>query len=110
VARLYKVSADTAEKEKIIGGVLTLAQGGWCAGGFLIAGGLFILFATLIHPVIGLIIGLPPGALFIYFFAFYKKMDLPLLTYLIYKNNMDKKTKTLVNDMNHGKTPEEFFH
>ena len=40
---MYKVSADTSEKEKIIGGILTIYQGGWIVLGIFISGGIFFL-------------------------------------------------------------------
>ena len=43
MSQLYHVSADTSEKEKIVGGVLTMAQGLWLAGGFLIFGITFFI-------------------------------------------------------------------
>jgi len=103
MARLYRVSADTAEKEKIIGGILTLAQGGWCALGIVIAGLIFFIISRLTRSaVLALVLALPAGGAVIYFFAFYRIMELPLMTYLLYRRNMQKKTKLLVNDLRYG--------
>ena len=33
---MYKVSADTSEKEKAVGGIMTFGQAGWLVLGFLI--------------------------------------------------------------------------
>lgn len=111
MARLYRVSADTAEKEKIIGGLFTLAQGGWFAAGFLVAGLVFFVISRLTRSaVLALLLALPLGAAIVYFFAFYKIMELPLLTYLLYSRDMRKKTKTLVNDLQYGQNKKtEFF-
>lgn len=103
IARLYKVSADMAEKEKVIGGLLTLVQGGWIAGGLVISGVLFLTLASLVGSVFAFIFSVPPGIGFAYLFAFYKKMDLPFMTYLLYLRNMKMKTKTMVNTYNYGK-------
>lgn len=99
MARVYKVSADTSEKEKIIGGVLTLAQGAWCAAGLLIIGGLFFLLITVLPPVAALILAAPPGIAVGLLFAFYRKEDLPLLTYLLCKRRFRRKSKKLPNDL-----------
>ena len=103
MARLYKVSADTSEKEKAVGGIMTFGQAGWLVIGFLICAGLFLLLANLISPVIALILGIPPGVIFGCLFAFYKKDELPLFTYMRYKYAFNKRTKTLINDLTYGK-------
>ena len=101
----YKVSADISEKEKAVGGILTFGQAGWLALGVLVFACLFMLLykGLLLPPVLALIISLPPGVAFGCVFAFYKKDQLPLSTYLIYKHSFKKKTKQLVNDMNYEK-------
>lgn len=104
MARMYKVSADTSEKEKAVGGVMTFGQAGWLVLGFLIFSGLFLLLAPVLPAVLSLIISFPPGAVFGCVFAFYKKGDLPLATYLRYKHSFNKKTKVMVNDMIYRKT------
>lgn len=110
MARLYKVSADTAEKEKIIGGVLTLVQGGWCALGLIVAGIIFTVIARLTKSaVLGFVFALPIGGAIIYFFAFYKIMELSLFTYLIYRHEMNKKTKYLINDLRFSAVDDEQF-
>ena len=103
MARMYKVSADISEKEKVIGGVLTLAQGLWAAGGLLLTGVIFFSLAKLTSPLFALLVALPPGAALGGFFAFYKKEDLSLLTYLRYKKAFQKKNKRLPNDMAYKK-------
>lgn len=42
MAHLYKVSADTSEKEKAVGGIMTFGQAGWLVLGLLIIGCLFL--------------------------------------------------------------------
>lgn len=103
MARVYKVSADTSEKEKIIGGVLTLSQGAWLALGLLMIGGMFITLSRLLPPVAALILAMPPGILTGTLFAFYRKEQLPLLTYLLYRRAFRYKTKKLINDLAYQK-------
>ena len=79
MARMYKVSADTSEKEKIIGGILTIYQGGWI--------------------VLGIFISVPPGTAFAVVFAFYKKEQLSFATYLLYQYAFRRKTKKLINTL-----------
>lgn len=103
LASLYKVSTDTSEKEKAVGGIMTFGQAGWLALGLLIFGALFLLLSKALPPLFALIISLPPGAVFGCMFAFYKKEQLSLFSYLFYKHSFKKKTKLLINDMNYGK-------
>lgn len=104
MARMYKVSADTSEKEKAVGGIMTFGQAGWLVLGFLMFAALFLLLAPHIPVVLAVIISLPPGAIFGCVFAFYQKGGLPLATYLRYQYSFNKKTKVMVNDMVYGKT------
>jgi len=104
MARLYKVSADTSEKEKAVGGIMTFGQAGWLVLGFLICAALFLLMANILPPVLALILALPPGIAFGCMFAFYKKEGLPLATYILYTRSFKKKSKLLVNDLVYGKT------
>ena len=99
----YKVSADTSEKEKAVGGILTFGQAGWLVLGALISAGLFIAISSLLSPIVGLFIALPPGVAFGCIFAFYKKEQLPLSTYIMYKYTFDKKSKQMVNTLTYGK-------
>ncbi len=109
MAHMYKVSADTSEKEKVIGGVLTLVQGMWLAIGFVITGVIFVLFHTFLPSALALILGLIPGLAVGLSFAFYQKEGLPLLTYLLYKRAFGKKNKKLINDMLSQKDSDEQF-
>lgn len=103
MAYLYKVSADTSEKEKAVGGIMTFGQAGWLVLGFIICAALFLLMANILPPILALLIALPPGVGFGCVFAFYKKEGLPLATYLLYQHAFKKKTKLLVNDLAYGK-------
>lgn len=100
---LYKVSADTSEKEKAVGGIMTFGQAGWLALGFVLAAALFLILANIIPPIAALIIGIPPGAALGCLFAFYTKEQLPLFTYLMYQYQFNKKNKTMVNTLVYGK-------
>lgn len=103
MAQMYKVSADVSEKEKAIGGILTFGQGGWLALGFILIAGLFLILTQFLPGILALILAVPPGAIVGCMFAFYKKEELPLSTYLLYRRNFKKKTKLLVNDMTFDK-------
>ena len=103
MAQLYHVSADTSEKEKVVGGILTMAQGLWLAGGFVIFGGTFMLLQKILPIVIAVPFALVPGLAFGLPFAFYKKEGLPLRTYLILKKKFEKKSKYLINDLHYKK-------
>lgn len=104
MARMYKVSADTSEKEKAVGGIMTFGQAGWLVLGFLMFAALFLLLAPVLPVVLAVIIALPPGTIFGCIFAFYKKGGLPLATYLRYNYTFKKKSKLMVNDLIYGKT------
>lgn len=99
MAQMYHVSADMSEKEKVVGGVLTMAQGLWLAGGFLIFGAFFMLLQNILPMPFAVAFALVPGLAFGLPFAFYKKEGLPLFTYLTLKKKFDQKTKYLVNTL-----------
>lgn len=99
MARMYKVSADTSEKEKIIGGILTIYQGGWIVLGIFISGGIFFLANILLPPILSLFIAVPPGTAFAVVFAFYKKEQLSFATYLLCQYAFRRKTKKLINTL-----------
>ncbi len=104
MAQMYHVSADTSEKEKVVGGVLTMAQGLWLAGGFLIFGAIFLLLQNFLPLAFAVFFALIPGLGFGGAFAFYKKQGIPLFTYLTLKKKFEKKTKHLLNTL-HEKNP-----
>ncbi|AMN30962.1 hypothetical protein BFS06_12180 [Clostridium perfringens] len=97
MGRSYTIPPDIKEKEKIIGGVLTLQQFYWVLGGAGLGAILFILTFTITKmgglaiflALLGIASGLP--------FAFLKKEDLPLYVYLNRKRKFNKKTKKLIN-------------
>lgn len=96
MSRMYRVPPDTRVKEKVIGGVLTLAQAGWIAMGLVLGLLVFVLTFYVLGGALALILafffsltGLP--------FAFYKKEQLTLYQYLKYKRQFEKKTKYLPN-------------
>lgn len=103
MSQLYHVSADTSEKEKIVGGVLTMAQGLWLAGGFLIFGITFLILQNILPIPFAVGIALFPGLGFGLPFAFYQKQGQPLFTYLMLKKEFDKKNKYLINDLHYDK-------
>lgn len=94
---IQNVPADVREKEKIIGGMLTIGQFAWVIGGFVLGlaslAGLYMLTKTfLIAGPVGLMFacsGLP--------FAFYKKNGVDLPIYLIRKSKFKKKKHKLIN-------------
>ena len=97
MSMVYNVPADTREKEKIIGGLLTIGQFGWIVGGFLLglasfAGVYLLTGAVIIAGPVGIMFaasGLP--------FAFYKINGVPLPVYLIRKSKFKKKNHKLIN-------------
>lgn len=94
---MYKIPPDVKEKEKVIGGVLTLIQFLWLLGG--LGGGLFLfvvtwlatnsLFFGLLFFVAGIGVSAP--------FAFYKKNELSLFGFLKYRRKLIKRNVYLPN-------------
>lgn len=86
---------DISEKEKVIGGLLTLGQGLWIALGI----GLYLGSGALLHFIFGyfsFVISIPwiiAGAVF----ALKRKYEMDLFTYLKYKYKYKKKNKFLPN-------------
>ena len=103
MSRLYKVSADTSEKEKAVGGIMTFGQAGWLVLGFVVDAALFLLMAQVLPGIMALILAIPPGLIGGLLFAFYKKEQLPLFTYLMLNYRFKQKNKTLVNTLTYGK-------
>lgn len=97
MSMVHNVPADTREKEKIIGGLLTIGQFIWILGGFLLGlaslAGVYLLTGTfVIAAPVGIMFtcsGLP--------FAFYKKNGVPLPVYLVRKSKFKKKNHKLIN-------------
>lgn len=87
---IYRIPPDTSDKEKIFGGMLSMGQVVWLVLGIILA---FLVF-LLLSPIFGkfaLILALPFLGTGVPF-AFMKKEDLPLATYLI-KLMKHKKTQ-----------------
>ena len=101
--RTYKMSADTSEKEKVIGGILTAAQGGWLALGGVIIAVILVSLAQVISPSIALVIALPPGLAVGLAFAFYRKEGLTLFQYLTLNQKFKRKSKVMLNALTYGK-------
>lgn len=99
MARVYRIAADTSEKEKAVGGILTFAQAGWLILGLLIFAAIFVPLAQVLPPVIALFIGLVPGLGIGLPFAFYQKGGLTLSQYLMWRIKFNKKSKHMVNTM-----------
>ena len=100
MSMVYSVPADVREKEKIIGGLLTLGQFAWVGGGVLLGlaslAGMYMMTGTfIIAGPVGLMFacsGLP--------FAFYKKNGVDLPVYLVRKAKFKRKSKKLINKRN----------
>ncbi|MBQ3420511.1 MAG: PrgI family protein [Romboutsia sp.] len=75
MSRIHNVPADVREKEKIVGGLLTIGQFAWVLAGFLL--GLASLAGTFLLTK-SLWLSIPVGAMFSLTglpFAFFKKME-----------------------------------
>jgi hypothetical protein len=101
--RTYRMSADTSEKEKVIGGILTAAQGGWLALGGGIIAIILVTLAQIIPAAVALVIALPPGLLVGLSFAFYKKEGLTLFQYITLNHKFKSKSKIMLNTLTYGK-------
>jgi len=99
MARRYRLAADTSEKEKAVGGVLTFGQAGWIILGMLIFALVFVSLAQVMAPSIALFIGLIPGLAVAIPFAFYEKGGLRLSQYLMWRIKFAKKSKYMVNTL-----------
>lgn len=95
--RQYEMPADTREKEKSIGGMLTFEQGGCLGGGVILGFGTLLLMAKLTGSIIVGMIFLIPFPIIGAIFAFKKKMDMPIYKYWLLKRKFNKKTHKLVH-------------
>ncbi len=94
MATLFSVPPDSKEKEKLVGGYLTLPQFGWLILGFVIGMGIFLMFYKAL-PILGIIIG---ASVFLGIggtFAFYKKEGETFFRYLVLSKRYRNKTKHL---------------
>ena len=97
MSRVYTVPADVREREKIIGGILSMAQFVWVIAGFLVGlaslSGVYLLTRTFVLAApIGIMFacsGLP--------FAFYKKNGVEWPVYIKRKIQHSRKTHKLIN-------------
>lgn len=99
MAREYKMTPDTREKEKVVGGIFDLSQIMWIILGF----GLFLIIGLILYRPIGFfafVLGLP---FFIagFVFAIKKVENMPYFTYLRYKYKFNHKTKEYINQGYH---------
>ena len=99
MARLYRISADTSEKEKAVGGILTFGQAGWLVLGLIIFGVVFIGLSRLIPAALAGIIALIPGLGVALPFAFFKKGELTLTQYLMWRFKFERKNRYMVNTL-----------
>lgn len=97
--RLYRVSADTSEKEKAIGGLLTWAQGIWLAVGIVVAMLIVYILARFIPPILAIVIGLAIGGGIGIPFAFVKVKMMPLMTYLKLRIQFGRQSKYMINTL-----------
>lgn len=97
MARIYDIPPNTKEEEKAIGGVITFIQFFWLLGSIVLGLCVYLLFYIFIKmPVVCAIpaiivamVGIP--------FAFVKKKEMTLFTYLKRKIKFKKKNKKLIN-------------
>lgn len=100
MSRLYRMTPNTKEREKIIGGVLDIVQLAWLGVGVGIYAVLTLTTATFLH-IAAIFIWLP--VLFVGVpFAFVKKGDLTLSKYISLKKKYKRSQKVYVNKGNIG--------
>lgn len=94
--KAYNVPPDMNEKEKVIGGILTLNQFFWLIGGVGLGSVIFFVLFKLIGSIPAAIIALLFACSGIPF-ALYKKKELTLFRYILLKRKFKKKQKKLPN-------------
>lgn len=99
---MYRVSADVAEKEKVVGGLLTAAQGGWLALGMVIFMLLTFLFSKLISPIPAMVLGLLVGGGIGIPLAFIKVRNMSLTAYIRLRWRFNKQSKQMINTLQYG--------
>ena len=99
MARLYRISADTSEKEKAVGGILTFGQAGWLDLGLIVFAAVFIGLSRVIPAVLAGIIALAPGLGIALPFAFFKKGELTLTQYLKWRFLFQRKNRYMINTL-----------
>lgn len=93
----YDMPADTREKEKSIGGILTFEQGGFLGGGVILGFAMMLLVGRLTGIIFLGVIFLIPFPIIGGILAFKKKMDLPIYKYWLLKRSFEKKPHKLVH-------------
>lgn len=93
----YDMPADTREKEKSIGGMLTFEQGGFLGGGVIAGFAVMLLIGKLTGIIVLGVICLIPFPIIGAILAFKKKMDMPIYKYWILKKKFDTKPHKLVH-------------
>lgn len=93
--RRYRMPADLNEKDKVIGGILTIAQALWVVPGIILA---LIVFA-LVGKTLKVFAIIPCALAFSTClpFVFYKVGGVPLPTYIMRKHKFKQKNKVLPN-------------
>lgn len=93
--RRYRMPADLNEKDKVIGGILTIAQALWVVPGIILA---LIVFA-LVGKTLKVFAIIPCALAFSTClpFVFYKVNGVPLPTYIMRKHKFKQKNKVLPN-------------
>ena len=92
----YVVPPDINEKEKIVGGILTLDQLLWVFAGFVLGGLVFVITFNYFGKF-SLVLG-GTSCLTSVPFIVYKKNNLTLFEHLKRKHKFNKKTRHLPND------------
>lgn len=90
----YLVPPDMSEKEKIVGGLLTINQLFWIVLFGLMGMGMFFATVNLLGAIFSGILALPFFAVGV-LFALYKKENLTLFRYLYLKRSHKKKQKEI---------------
>ena len=93
--RRYRMPADLNEKDKVIGGILTIAQALWVVPGIILA----LIVFTLVGKTLKVFAIIPCALAFSTClpFVFYKVNGVPLPTYIMRKHKFKQKNKVLPN-------------
>ena len=97
MGRTYNLSPDSNGDEKAIGGILTFKQFFWLLAGFVIGLVLFAIMFLITGNITSSIFAILVGVALMCPFAFIRKYDMTLFTYLKYKGKFKKKNKKLIN-------------
>lgn len=95
--KLYTLPPDTQEEEKTIGGMITMKQFFWLIGGFISSLAVAIVVGSLTGSVVISILYAIAVIIFSIPFAFKKKYDMDLYSYLRLKIGHLNKTHQMVN-------------